>query len=223
MSPRHVTPVRRRLTVLGDGTMESCELVFCEAEHGSVRVSRCEGCPFAGPRSRETICNGVVDCALATLPISGSATDSRFPPDVAAALRVGVALARPVVCCEDSLPWIDGTRVSALRESSGAVPVVDRAGALLGILPAAAMASAGRGAIDDGVVSVADRAVSAVSVHERESLSSAFATMGSRRAREVTVVGDGHVVVGVLSDLDALHFVAHVVRTGMRPVARCAA
>jgi CBS domain-containing protein len=101
------------------------------------------------------------------------------------------------------------------------VPVVDGAGALVGVL--SATARAGLRAPADGLTSVGDCASCAVWVHESESLGDAFATMGARHLRELTVVGDGQNVVGVLRDVDALHFVSYIARTGMRPTPERAA
>jgi CBS domain-containing protein len=211
--PRHAAPVRTRLTVLKDGTTESRELIFCEGELRSVPVSRCEACPFVGPKSSAAGGDGVVDCGRTLLPIGGGLT--AFPPDVAATLPVGLALWGPVVCVQGDLPLVDLPRALTLARNAGGVPVVDRVGALVGILPAAEIAAGGTAL--DRLASVADRAVAAASVHETESLGRAFGTMGARHVREVTVIGDDLAVVGVLRDLDALRFVAYVSRTGTRP------
>jgi hypothetical protein len=221
--PPHAVPVRTRLTILRDGVTQSTGIVFCEAESRSVPTSQCETCPFAGPKSRETAGEDIVDCGLSALPIAGNATAPSFPPTVAASLPVGLALVRRVVCVQDDLPWIEIVRAPMLPGGPCSVPVVDRRGAFVGLLPAMAIALAGRSLSVDRLSSVADRAVSAASVHECESLSAAFSAMSVRRARELTVVSDGRLVVGVLRDLDALHFVAHVARTGSRPAPECAA
>jgi len=217
MPPRHAAPVRKRLTVLKDGTTESCEIVFCEAELKSVPVSRCAACPFAGSTFRETARDGTVDCGLSILPDAGNIADANFPPAVAAALPVGLALRRPVLCVEDNLPWVEVSRAPTLAGSQSAVPIVDHGGGFVGVLPVSAMDLASQNETADILASVADRAVSAAWVRESESLSDAFVTMGVRHLREVTVVGDEFQVVGVLRDVDALRFVAHVARTGKRP------
>jgi CBS domain-containing protein len=122
---------------------------------------------------------------------------------------------RPVVCVQDELPWAGVARSPVLSESLSAVPVVNGAGALVGLLPAASIALAGWSAAHPS--SVADYAMSAATIHEVESLGDAFAKMSQCRLRELTVISDGLAVVGILRDLDALRFVAHVARTGARP------
>jgi CBS domain-containing protein len=141
----------------------------------------------------------------------------RFPPAVAAALPVGLALMQTVACVESDLPWVDAVQVPILRGGLSGIPVVDHGGSLLGILPAPGIPLAVAGAEPDRRCCVADRAQSLGSVHEAESLSDAFAAMGARHARELPVVGEGRLVVGILRDVDALRFVAHVARTGKRP------
>jgi len=217
VTPRHAASVRTRLTILSDGTTEACELVFCEGERRSVPVRGCATCPSAGSDSCATANYGLVHCARSVFPIASNGNDLSFPPAAAAALPVGLALARPVVCLEDGLPWIEAARTPLLAHGLYGAPVVDRDGVLLGQLPPAGPASGRQASALDGFALVAEHAVSAVSVHENASLGEAFATMGTRRVREVTVVGDGRRVVGVLRDVDALHFVAHVARTGTRP------
>jgi CBS domain-containing protein len=215
--PRHLAPIRRRLTVLKDGTIESCELVFCEGCVRSVRVSRCEACPFAPATVHATEGDGGVDCGCSIWPIGAEDPDVRFPPAVAAALPVGLALGQSIACVEDDLPWLAAMRVPVLRASLSGIPVVDHGGSLLGILPAPGITLAAAGAPPDPCLRVADCAQSLASVHEAQSLSDAFATMGARHARELPVVGEGGSVVGLLRDVDALRFVAHVARTGKRP------
>jgi CBS domain-containing protein len=223
MRPPHPVPVRTRLTILQDGATDSCGIVFCEAESRSVPVSRCTTCQFAGSHSRESAFGDTVDCALSILPMAGHTAATSFPPTVAAALPVGLALTGKLVCVEDNLPWAVARSVLRGPASSHGVPVVDHGGALVGILPATALVGAECGVPSADVMRAADRAVAAMSVHESESLSDAFTAMTARRARELTVVGDRLQVVGVLRDVDALRFVAHVARTGSRPVPEQAA
>jgi CBS domain-containing protein len=164
----------------------------------------------------------VVDCRR-SIPAIADAIMSKFPPAVAAVLPVGLVLSRPVVCVDGTLPWEAVARTPVLLSSLGGVPVLDREGRLELFLPRTTLALAGRSHLAGGPVSVADLAVTALSVHESASLRDAFAVMGRHRVRELTVVGDEGIVVGRLLDLDALHFVAHVARTGMRPALERAA
>jgi CBS domain-containing protein len=183
----------------------------------SVPASRCAACPFAVATPREADKDGMVDCGRSLLPIAAEEPQLRFPPAVAAALPVGLALEQSVACVEEDLPWVDAMRVPILRGGLSSIPVVDHGGSLLGILRAPGIPLAVAGAAPDPRWCVADRAQSLGSVHEAESLGDAFAAMGARHARELPVVGEGRLLVGMLRDVDALRFVAHLARTGKRP------
>ncbi len=216
MHPGHAAPVRKRLTVLGDETTRSCEYVFCEEALRSVPISRCEACSFAYAPFRDTGREGVVDCPRSIMPIANAAVSS-FSPAAAAVLPVGLALTRSVVCVEGHLPWVAVARTPILCDSPNGIPVVGHDGRLMFFLSKERIALVGRGGQADGQLTVADRAVLALAVYESASLGEAFAIMGRHRVRDLTVVDDGGVVVGRLNDVDALHFVAHVARTGARP------
>ena len=222
MHPGHAAPVRKRLTVLGDETTRSCEYVFCEEALRSVPISQCEACSFAHTPCRDTLREGVVDCPRSIMPIANGAVSS-FAPAAAAVLPVGLALTQSVVCVEGKLPWVAVARTPILCKSPSSIPVVDPDGRFMFLLSKELIALANRGGQVDGELTVADCAVFAIAVYESASLGEAFALMGRHRVRELTVVGDGGVVVGKLKDVDALHFVAHVARTGARPPPHCAA
>jgi predicted transcriptional regulator len=150
--------------------------------------------------------------------VEGVAADLHFPPAMAAALPVGLAMARSVVCVCDGLRLADVVRDPCLRECSSAVPVVNHERSLVGMLPLDAIDAAANRP-HDRFAFVSDRMTSSVSVHEGDRLGDAFSIMAGSRLRVVTVVGDGRRVVGMLRDVDAMHFVAHVARTGTRPPA----
>jgi CBS domain-containing protein len=218
-------PVRRRLTVLRDGSTRTSTMVFCDSQRRCVPLSRCETCGFAGglerdARGRET----AVECTRFTLPSSRS---SAPPPSgeqllagpgvalLAASLPTGLSLARPVVCVAYDASLSVAARALAMEPSAYGVAVVGDGDRLVGILPRATAALALLGA---SAQSVAEHmTVEWCSVEEGESLGAAFTTMTTRRAREITVVSDAREVVGTLRDIDALRFLAYVSRTGQRP------
>ncbi len=222
-APAQPIPVRRRLTLLRDGSTTTAELVFCHALRRTVPPSRCAGCGFAkaihheGPGR-----SGIVECVRCTVP----AAEAREAPgaetrgaasvtQIATALSVGLCLVRPVVCVARDAPLEISMRALELESSAYGVAVVDEDGRLVGALPRAraalALLRSPGGAVSDHLAG--DWGI----VHEDDSLSEAFAKMTARHARELTVVGEGRVVVGVLRDIDALRFVSYVARTGSRP------
>jgi len=190
-----------------------------------VPLDRCVSCRFAGAvahdaRGLET----TIDCCQFTLPSSRA---SEAPPpsgpgltgagvaSVAATLPVGLSLGRSVVCLAYDAPLRVVARALEMEPSGYGVAVVDDDDRLLGILPRATAALAFLGSAADAVAE--HMTVEWSVVDESESLGAAFGTMTSRRARELSVVGEGRAVVGTLRDIDALRFVSYVSRTGMRP------
>jgi predicted transcriptional regulator len=96
------------------------------------------------------------------------------------------------------------------------VPVVDHGGGLLGLLARGAatlglMTSGGARTVFEHMV------VDVPAVDENDSLGRALRLLAARHARELTVTSATGEVVGMLRDVDAMHIVAHVSRTGTRP------
>jgi CBS domain-containing protein len=218
-------PVRQRLKFLRDGSMDTTELVFCETDGASVPLSRCASCPFSGNVARDFRGpSATVECCRFTLPMARSATEP--PPsgerlrgagavEVAATLPVGLSVVRTFVCVAHDAPLSVAMRALAMESSAYGVAVVDEGDHFVGMLGRAGAALA-------LLHSEGDRAADHArtewcSVHESDSLGDAFTAMTAKHAREVTVLSDEGVLVGVLRDIDALRFVAFVSRTGRRP------
>jgi len=226
-TPMDPLPVRRRLTVLRDGSTSATSLVFCDSQMRSVPVSCCATCGAGGAVERDAEgWETTVECerfALTSLrpdpaPAAPGADGDAWGPgivSVAARLPVGSCLVRPTVCLAHNAPLRVAARALEMETSAYGVPVVDEEGRLVGILPRATTAlgllkNAGDAAAEHVTIDWS-------TVDESLSLSGAFELMVTRRARELSVVGTGRTVVGTLRDIDALRFVAHVSRTGMRP------
>jgi predicted transcriptional regulator len=134
---------------------------------------------------------------------------------VAATLPVGLSLARPVVCVAYDAPLRVAAHALVMEPSAYGVAVVDDVGRLVGILPrATATLALLRSAAD---AATEHMSIDWCAVDESDTLGEAFGTMTARRARELSVVGEGRAVVGTLRDIDALRFVSYVSRTGLRP------
>lgn len=218
-------PVRRRLKFLRDGSTRTAELVFCETHGESVPISRCASCPFSG--NVAWALNGssaTVECCRFSLPMARSASE---PPasgarlrgpgavEVAATLPVGLSIVRTIVCVAHDAPLSVAMRALATERSAYGVAVVDESDRFMGMLGRATASFASLHSEGDPA---ADHMTTArCSVHERESLGNAFAAMTARHARELTVLSEDGVLVGVLRDIDALRFVSFVSRTGQRP------
>jgi CBS domain-containing protein len=209
-------PVRTRLTVLPDGATASASFVYCERQGRSVPFEQCMSCPHAG--AIELVASGrerTVECACVSLVPSERPHEAGMAAVVAAVLPVGLALAHTVTCVANDVPLHQAARRVAMDASALGVPVVDAQGVLAGLLPRASVTLAMLAS--SGEV-VGDRMVAPMlSVLEGDSLGDAFRSMCARRLRELVVVSSTGQVVGLLRDVDAMRFVAHVTRTGVMP------
>jgi CBS domain-containing protein len=194
-------PVRRRLTVLRDGSIRASELVFCGPSGRSVPLSSCATCGYGGEVVRDASgCGVTVECGRFTL--SSRRFQGTEVTRIASILPVGLILVRPVVCLSSDVPLRIALRALAHEESAYDIAVVDEQQRLVGTLPSA---EATHVTTEWG------------SVDESASFGAAFGTMAARHAREVVVLGERRTFLGVVRDVDALRFVAHVSRTGSRP------
>ena len=231
--PTDPLPIRRRLTILRDGSTSAASIVFCDPEMRSVPLSRCATCRFGGALERDAQGReATIECSRFTLSSSHLGRESDPPPSgerlcgagaasVAAMLPVGLSLVRPIVCVAYDAPLRVAARALEMTGSAFGVAVVEGEGRLVGILPRATATLARLRSAADAVAE--HMAVEWSVVDESESLGAAFGTMTARRARELSVVGEGRAVVGTLRDIDALRFVSYVSRTGLRPPAERAA
>lgn len=211
-------PIRTRLTVLRDATVASAALVFCERQGRSVALARCASCARGGAIHRDPAGrHDTVACEVAALGVAGGpqgAHDAGMAA-VVASLPIGLAMAREVTCLAPDLPLRHVASAVVIDPGAFGVPVVDDDGGLLGLLPRAAVTIGLSRSSRDPVA--ARMTPPALLAHERDTLGEAFREMCTHRARELVIIGDQGQVVGVLRDVDAMHFVAHVTRTGTRP------
>ncbi len=206
-------PVRRRLTVLRDGSTEHADLVFCNPRGHSVPLRRCASCGAGGEVERDAHGRALaVGCSRFTLPAAGTGVT-----EVASELSVGLSLVRPAVCIAYDAPLRLAFRVLAPESGARGVAVVDADGRFMGMIPRARLSLALMHSGDDAAEM--HMATDWSSVLEGASLGSVFGTMAASHARELSVLGPGRTFAGVVRDLEAMRFVAHVARTGSRPLA----
>ena len=130
-------------------------------------------------------------------------------------LPVGLSIVRTVVCVAHDAPLSVAMRALAVERSAYGVAVVDENDRFMGIL---GRTTASRACLHSESDLAADHLTAPwCSVHERESLGNAFVAMTAKHAREIAVLSEDGVLVGVLRDVDALRFVSFVSRTGQRP------
>ena len=130
-------------------------------------------------------------------------------------LPVGLSIVRTVVCVAHDAPLSVAMRALEMDPSACAVAVVDESDRFVGML---GRTTASLACLHSESDRAADHLTAAwCSVHERESLGKAFVAMTAKHAREIVVLSEDGVLVGLLRDVDALRFVSFVSRTGQRP------
>jgi CBS domain-containing protein len=189
------TPVAlevRHLEILsGSGGHRRLDTVYCPGECHSVALDWCRTCPMLqhmGPDS--IVCSPAVE-----------ARKLRHGPErLGDETSVGEAMAATQVSASPDVPA--GRIAKALADARGAAAVlVDDALHVLGLVePAEAAASLG--------VQGGDLVQNGPAVLESASLADAVAFMVKARRRHLPVVGPDDRAVGVLTDLDALHWIA---------------
>jgi CBS-domain-containing membrane protein len=221
-SPPVTLPVRRRLTFAPDASTTVTDLVFCEPCGQSVPVARCATCGFGDRLTRdETGACVALSCSRSTSLAARPTPDSWPPGDGVAAARVvstlpvGLALVRSSVCVAAEASLAVANLALRSEASPYGVAVVDRHGCWVGTLLRATTTLALMRSSTDGVATymTSDWRAS----HEGATLGEAFYAMTSGHLREITVVDADRRFVGTLRDIDAMRFVTHVSRTGMRP------
>jgi CBS domain-containing protein len=191
----------RRLRLVDDrgDAVGSCSTVFCPEQRRSVDVAACGRCSRL---------SRVMPEAVECLPsIRSAPSDYRVVARIGGDVCIAEAMSHDAVCIgADAL----AKRVACALERAGApvALVVDGAGRLLGLVEAADAAESHR------PVTARHLARRINSVSESAPLAHAVDRMVHERARALPVVDDVGNVVGILTDLDALRWVAG--RNGQR-------
>jgi CBS domain-containing protein len=202
-------PIRVLEVVQQDGTRARSLRVFCPRELASVDPERCERCGFQrepedGVRAPAIGCSAEVPLDVDETPPQSSPL-LYGPHALATRVPIGLAAAPVVVCLLADTPLSAAYR-GVPRGRYLSYPVVDADGVLVGSLPAGALPS------DEGdvdlLLTAAEVMVPAVSVRECDLLEEAIGAMTGHHVRQIAIVDASHRVIGALTDLDLLRWVA---------------
>jgi CBS domain-containing protein len=200
-------PIRLRETIRRDGTRVRSLLVFCPRQRASVAPDRCGRCGLQQSPQKAALAPEI-ECGVdAEGEGSGEPVDGLLLGPHAAATRIaaGEACARLVICLESRVP-LRLARDAVDRRQYGVVfPVVNAAGVLVGTVPDSALANINA---RDVFATAADAMVPSSTVGQAEPLGDAIGAMTSHHLRHVVVVDVERRVVGTLSDLELLRWVA---------------
>ena len=198
LSGEEVPLVRLRVRALQrvrhDGDRSAVSTVFCPARRRSTDVDTCRRCPRLSNAAQDAI-----ECAAAkSQPLARDLlADARLGGDAC----VGEAMGCVAVAVHAD---VKANAVVRSLEEEGIIVaiVVDDAGRLVGLVDAADAARATE------PVRACELARRVTPVHEAARLVHAVDRMVRDRARALPVIDDDGYVVALLTDLDALHWVA---------------
>jgi CBS domain-containing protein len=184
--------VRTVEVISGRGRSITLSNVRCPVRGRSAAVEECAHCGRSEGIARDALARGEWLCCRAP------AVDDAAPagPRVREAMRPASVALRPNVS--------RGVAADALRaRGQGSAPVVDGEGRPVGVVGEAELLRAREGAkVADAMIRVA------LAVAETAPLSRAAALMASHRVDRVAVVSGDGIVVGVLSALDVIGWLA---------------
>lgn len=193
------TPVSTRLlevrtvdVIAGRGRSVTLSSVRCPLRSRSAAVEECADCGEGEGIAQDTLGRGRLSCRAPPrerLPGGEGACVAEVMRASAVALRPGVGR---VIAAE-----------ALRRRGAPAAPVVDGEGRPIGVVSESDLLRARSGSkVADAMVKIA------LTVPERASVARAAALMAAHRAERVAVVADDGVVVGVLSAVDVLAWLA---------------
>lgn len=210
-------PIRVREVIAIDGSRVRSLHVFCPRQSESIRPERCARCNFRCP-PEDGARAPAVGCSLEG---DASARDCATPsilygPEAAAArVPAGAASSQIIVCIQARAPLEVVRRAIAFERRWFAFPVVDEQGVLLGTVPNDAVGAACEHAAES-LLPVSDAMLPAVAVRESDHLGDAISAMTSHHLRVLPIVDRDRRVMGILSDLDLLRWVARGAPAGWR-------
>jgi CBS domain-containing protein len=212
-----VLNVHRVSTELGEGEADIRHTVRCPSSHRVVNLGTCEDCPHLERIQRDTSGPQAVSCTPQSEP-AGATRDERFEPLLAPLLehtRVDELMTRDVYCVGEEVRAEELAKLFAARKVSG-MPVVDEDERLVGVVSRTDLLCCPNDAEDLPVLhpertrATAEELMnpSPVVVHEGATIPQAAAVMASARVHRVLVVSSEGTVVGILTTLDVVRWVA---------------
>ncbi|WNG37946.1 CBS domain-containing protein [Archangium violaceum] len=210
-------PVHRVSTGLGEGEEEIRWTVKCPNSHHVVDLETCEGCPHlehiqqeaAGPQ--RLLCHAE---AFSPAPLPGEGNELLLPPQLEHT-RVDELMTQDVYCVGEEMLAEELAELFATRKVSG-VPVLDEDERLVGVVSRADLLRASTEEKDTprlhperaGATACELMNAAPVVVREGTTVPQAAAVMADANVHRVLVVSSEDRVVGVLSAMDVVRWLA---------------
>jgi len=201
-------PIRVRRTRGEEGEVAVDLSVLCPIKGLSVALGICQGCERCERVGLDAIgCEAQVLCHVPRelLP-GGDEVDPRVLPALGERTRIADVMTSLVTCVRPELPVVELTRMLIDNGWSG-VPVVDDQGVPIGVVSKTDLLR--QPPADDTPRTAADVMTAiAFTLPESAPLAQGAAMMAFERVHRVPVVDDSGAVVGILSALDVMDWMA---------------
>jgi CBS domain-containing protein len=203
MSAVKRTAVRRVTMLCADGSDATVRTVFCPRRERSEAFEKCCGCSHMRDIDvADDGEHGTVDCSV-TPPANGKKKDETLR-DAAARARLMDAMSDDLACVRDDVKLEDAAKLM-LERGLRAIPVVDDGRRLVGLLTSADLVRSRQ----EGELPVRERMTPlAHGVPEDAPLAYAVSLMAFEGLSEVPAIAADGRVVGMLSAVDALRWMA---------------
>jgi CBS-domain-containing membrane protein len=204
-----------RRVVSGDGRLESANEIFCPQRDRTLPLSECEACDDYGGSGLEldgkrtyVLCRRLTSESARTLRGARHAyVGRRVTPgqgSVGERTRISAIMTTDVLCVREDLPLVELKRLLFARGISGA-PVVNERGEPIGVVSQRDLLSAD----ENGVVTSAMTRLT-FTLPDSASVSQAAALMSFEGIHRLPIVSEDGKVVGIVSSLDILRWLARV-------------
>jgi CBS domain-containing protein len=220
--------VRIRYTLQGDGASTSVRTVLCPTRGETVGLAACADCVRCDHIALDRDGRGTVTCRPDVAPptIRWTSTPRRISPSPAECIVIADVMTREVTCVTREVS-LEALTSLFLERGFGAAPVVDGDGFPVGVVSKTDLVREGWENGDEVATRAADEMVDgmhmvtlaramvgdvmtplAYTLQEDEPLSRAAAMMDVERVHHLPVVSADGRVVGMLSSLDFVRWVA---------------
>lgn len=185
-----------------DGTSKMRRRVYCVERGSALSIGECAACERCTAFPTEPSDPGAHVTCRVTEAREALSRPRMDLAEVAARVRVGEVMGGSAVAVERDVASADVARLFKERRTS-AVAVVTADGLLVGVISASDLARAG-----DGATAFAMMTSRLHTIPESAPIAHAVALMTTERVRQVPVLSDEGELVGVLTDRDALAWIA---------------
>lgn len=203
---RSELPIRTRTTYADHGTVDREQTVFCASRGGSVPVGACLDCTHGAGRT-----HGGKPSVVCLHPAARGPDKPPRPvrlPSPAELTLLSQIMTRDVVCVTPDLP-VETLVALLIERNISAVPVVDAVGRPVGVVSKTDLVRYYHDEYDAGGTAADLMMAMAFTLTEESPIAHAAALMAVEGVHHLPVVDGNGKVVGIVSTLDVVRWLAH--------------